>query len=269
MESLKSLRVDVKALLKLAQQNEWFFLFLKVMSKGTCDPFGNPAATVEFIKALPAEADYLELRSQLSGKALLDMIECLLGVDHRVSGLVLLGMARELFTPHVPETHPAAQPTAELLNVLRAYLLEEAPAEAYIGEAFRYRSQFGTTISSAGTDTEFELLFEAMPSNGLCCPVGEGRWHLTMHLESFGRWLASQRGEWRLLDDIDDQLDDYELVEDDPAADREAADNVRARILDVHREALIEAELDDYADALETLIDRILPATVDVMRVEA
>lgn len=266
MDSLNTLRVDVKALLKLARLNGWFFRFFNVMSKGACDPFSEPAATKAFIESLPAEADYRELRAQLSGKALLDLIECLLGVDHRVGGLVLLGMARELFAPLVPADHPAQQPTEALLTALMAYLLEEAPAEAYIGEAFRYRSQYGTTATSAGTDSVFELLFEAMPSGGLCCPVGEGRWHLSMHWDSFGRYLVSQRDEWRLLDDIDEALDDFDLVEGDVAAGREAADNVRSQVLEQHREALLEGMLDDREEALAALIDRILPAAVDVAR---
>lgn len=262
MGSLNTLRVDVKALLKLARQNGWIFQFFNAMSKGAYDPFSNPVTTQAFFESLPAEADYRELRPQLSGKALLDLIECLLGVDHRVGGLVFFGMARELFAPHIPADHPAQQPTEDLLTALMAYLLEEAPAERYIGEAFRYRSQYGTTSSSAGTDSVFELLFEAMPSNGLCCPVGEGRWHLSMHWNSFGYYLAGQRDEWRLLDDIDEALDDYELVEGDVAAGREATDNVRSKVLEQYREALLEGALENYDEALAALIDRVLPAAV-------
>lgn len=273
MDSLKSLRVDVKALLKLARLNDWFLQFLHAFMKFPTAVLGGYSAGPDAVKAciesLPDEADYLELRSQLSGKALLDLVECLVGVDHRVGGLVLLGMARELFAPLVPEDHPAKQPTEALLTSLMAYLLEEAPAEGYIGEAFRYRSRFGTTFSSAGTDTEFELLFEAMPSGGLCCPVGEGRWHLSSHWESFGRYLVGQRDEWRLLDDIDEELDEFELVEGDVAAGREAADNVRSKILERIREAMLEGELDAYDGDLAALIDRILPAAVDVARIEA
>ena len=269
MDSLKSLRVDVRALLKLAQLNGWLLPFLHAFSKGTDDYFASPGVTKACIETLPAEADYLELRSHLSGKALLDLIECLLGVDHRVGGLVLLGMARELFAPFVPADHPAKQPTEMLLTALMSYLLKEAPAEGYIGEAFRYRSQFGTTFSSAGTDSEFELLFEAMPSGGLCCPVGEGRWHLSLHWDSFGRYLVSQRDECRLLNDIDEELSDCELVEGDVAAGREAADNVRSMILERHREALLEGELEDYDSDLAALIDRILPSAVVMARGDA
>ncbi len=262
MESLKSLRVDVKALTRLALRHGWFGLFRGVFADYQGD-------LEQYSKSLPAEADYLALRPHLSGRTLLDVVECLVGVDHRVGGVVLLGMAREMFAPHVPADHPAKQPTEALLTALMAYLLEEAPAEGYIGEAFRYRERFGTTASSAGTDMEFELLFEAMPSGGLCCPVGEGRWHLSMHWNSFGHWLARQCDEWLVLDEISEALDDFALVDGNVVAGLEAADNVRCLILDERRETLVGLELDAYDDALVELIDRVLPAAVAVAQVKA
>ena len=269
MDSLKSLRVNLRALLMLARQNDWFFHFWAAVSKDAIGSFKDTAAAKAFIETLPSEMNYLELRPYLSGKALLDAIECLVGVDHRVAGMVLAAMAREMFLPHVPADHPAQQPSIELLNALMDYLLKKSPAEIYIGKAFCYRIQYGTTRSSAGTDTRFELLFEAMPSNGLCCPIGEGRWHLGMHWDSFGRYLACQRDGWQLLDAADAELDDCTLVDDDPVADREAADRVRSMVIDPLREAMTEGELDDLEGDLCDLIDRVLPAAVSVARVEA
>lgn len=266
---LNTLRVDVRALLRRARSNDWLYLFVSALAKVTGRPMETPVLTQALIDELPAEVGYLELRPRLSGALLLDLIECLVGVDHRVGGLVLLNMARELFAPQVSVVHPAKGPTDALLDDLQAYLLDEGSAEAYIGAAFRYRSQYGTTITAINTEPVLQFLFEAMPSGGLCCPIGEGRWHLVSHWQSFGRFLACQTEAWMLLDEIDDELADIDLVPGDENANCVAVDTIQTQIFDQHRDDIIGRELDDYVDDLNALIDRILPAAVDVARVEA
>lgn len=259
MDSLNPLRVNTRRLLNNALCGGWHSCCVKTLIQisGTADPF---ASELEMIRRLPASFAFAALRDKVVAAQLLDVIDALECNDTApTSGRLLLAMASRFFLPKLPEEHLGYVLTAGLLAVLKDYLNGKVKAEAYIGSAYNYRSEYGTSITAAGTDSEYELLFEAMPANGLDCPAGSGCWNLAMHWQSFGRFLASRRDEWRLLDDIDDELDTVALLED-VAASREAAEAVRTQIIDLQRLALAEGELDALDDELEALIEQFFPA---------
>lgn len=225
---------------------------------GNTDPL---LSAEENIRRLPTRVAFAELRDKVVGSQLLDAIDALECDDLApASGRLLLALAKEFFLPKLPAQHPGYLGANGLLAVLEDYLDGKATAEAYIGTAYRFRSDYGTSITAAGTDSVYESLFDALPASGLDCPAGEGCWNLAMHWNSFGRFLAEQRSEWRLLDSIDEELDFLALhLHPDPAASQDAAKVVRTEIIDLQREALAEGELDALDDELTAVIARFFP----------
>lgn len=263
--STKELMVDKQGFLDAAKGDRWGYgaaVLLLRMSRRLGDEPPELIVLDGGLAGLPAQVRYDDLAPHLTGRQRLAAIEALVGVGVRLAGGVLLAMAERLFMPHVPLEHAARRPTAELLNAFEGWVMRGKPGDDYVGEAFRYRSRFGTTWSSAGTDEEYQYLFEAMPSEGLCCALGEGRWRLAGHWQSFGRHLARRSEEWEILNDMDDRIDETIFVADPEglpdARDSEATDAARG-IVDSMRESCVDVILEDEDDALAALIDEVLP----------
>lgn len=253
---LSELQVNVRALMDKSARHGWGAACLSTLSKimGVRLLGENPIA----LEALPKVLPYSALRAKIGGCRLLDLVECLEGTDGvRTGGVLLLAMSNTVFMPHVPAEHPARKPAEALLDSLQNYLLHGEPAEIYIGEAFRFRSAYGTSHTALGTDPDFELLFEALPANGLDCAIGEGCWDLTMHWQSFGLYLASRREGWKALSGVVEDLAERVLVADDSEANRAAFNSASMRIQD-HMDAYVEQELEAYDPQLEPLVDGIL-----------
>ncbi len=252
-------RVNARRLLNNALNGGWRGACLNLLAAlaGDVGPYAHEA---QLIRRLPADFAFADLRDKVTADQLLDVIDALECDDMALtSGNLLYLMAAKFFLPQLPAERPGYAETCSLMAVFHDYLVGKVKAEAYIGAAYNYRSDYGTTVTAAGTDSEYELLFDAMPAVGLDGPAGEGCWHLGRHWRTFGRFLAARRDEWRLLDDIDAQLDEVALL-DDVAASLEAAAAVRTQIVDLQREVLVEIELDALGDALDALIEVFFPA---------
>jgi hypothetical protein len=268
--STKGLMVDTQGFVDAATRDRWGYGAAVLLMKEMCPEAEWPAtlppgdlARLTELAGLPARLRYDDLAPRLGGRQRLAAIEALVGVDVRLAGGVLLAMAGRLFMPHVPLEHIARQPTADLLDAFEGWVMHGKPGDHYVGEAFRYRSRFGTTRTSAGTDEEYQYLFEAMPSEGLCRVLGEGLWGLAGHWCSFGRHLARRSEEWAVLDDVDDRIDETIFVADHeglPAVGHDAEATEAARgIVDSMRESCIDVILEDGDDALDDLLDEVLP----------
>lgn len=246
---LSALQVNVKALMDKANRHGW---------GATCQILMSKVAGVRGAGALPEVLPYVVLRGSVGGSHLLDLVECLEGVDGvRTGGVLLLALSNTVFMPMLPVDHPGRKAAEALLASLQNYLLHGEPAETYIGEAFRFRSAYGTSCTALGTDPAYELLFEALPGNGLDCAVGDGCWDLTMHWLSFGMHLASKREGWVELSGLVEDLMDTVLVADDDEANR-AALNSASMVIQYHMDAYVEDELQAYDAAIETTVDGIM-----------
>lgn len=253
---INKLKVSVKPLIELARPNGWGLECLTILWGMANRKL--PDSPVEWDKLPMQSVRYLDLKARLTGARQLDAVESLLDMDTaEASGAVLLAMANEIFMPQVPAWHAARQPSADLLSQLSGYLFHAQPAEGYIGEAFRYRSRFGTTCTAIGEDPEFEMLFEAMPADGLDCAVGEKRWGLGRHWQSFGRFLARQRADWQALEQLESSVQGIELVSGDPHSDEEAHDNL-GDLIDGQRDRYIREALSQYDAQLVSLIESLL-----------
>ncbi|MDD3326489.1 MAG: hypothetical protein PHW25_05315 [Zoogloea sp.] len=250
---LNELQVDVKTLLERASEAGWRRDCLELLWNLAGAPM--PANPSQWEAVPMAQVAYVSLAERLNGYARLAVVESLAGVEPlKVSGAVLLAMAREIFLPGVPEAHPAHAPTVALLMSFAGYLGGSATAEAYIAQAFHYRVRFGTTYSSLGTDPEHESLFEAMPASGLECAVALGRWGVSGHWHSFGRHLAAQGEAWQALKTLEEAVRDMELVSDDESADEEARESVYG-LIDAQRDELVTAALAGFDRELAELVD--------------
>lgn len=259
MKSLNEMQVNVRSLIDKSSRHGWGYACLAALTQITGQQLLTlPLDPKTLPSLLPETVDYAELRPFVSGGHLLDLVECLEGVDAvRTGGVVLLSLANNVFLPHLPATHPARQPSEDLLASLRDYLLHGTPAETYIGTAFRFRSQYGTTCTAIGSDPAYEMLFDALPTAGLDCAIGENCWDLYMHWNSYGIWLASQDEGWKALCALEEDLLDEVLVAGEDDADREARSNA-SQLIQSHRECYVEAALDDVAEQVENLVDEIL-----------
>lgn len=250
---LSELQVDVQRLLVQAQTAGWRLDCIKLLWDLAGTPMPDDPA--QWAAVPLAQVAYVSVAERVNGYARLAVAESLAGFDPlKVGGAVLLAMAREIFLPDVPEAHPAHAPTVALLASFEGYLGGSATAEAYIAQAFHYRSRFGTTYSSLGTDPEHESLFEAMPARGLECAVGFGRWGVSSHWHSFGRHLAAQGEAWQALKTLEEAARDAEFVGDDELADEEARASVYG-LIDAQRDELVEAVLGDFDQELADLVD--------------
>jgi hypothetical protein len=254
--NITELKVSVKTLIGLARPNGWGYECLTILRKMANRK--QPENPVEWDQLPMQSVPYLDLKARLTGAQQLDAVESLLDMDTAdASGAMLLSMSNEIFMPHVPEWHAARKPSADLLAQLSCYLFHAAPSEGYIGEAFRYRSRFGTTYTAIGEDLEFEMLFEAMPADGLDCAVGEGRWGLGRHWQSLGRFLARQKADWQALEQLENTVQGTELVSCDTPADEEAHDNL-GDLIDAQRDRYIREALSQYDAQLVNLIESLL-----------
>lgn len=262
-KNTKSLMVDTQRLVQAATEDGWGYAATRqlwALAGKPSDEWPGPDTLIE----LPAQWRYDDLAPKLDGRQRLAAVEALVDVDVRLIGSVLLAMARRIFLPYLPAGHAASRPTNALLDAFEGWVIGNQPAEAYVGEAFRYRSRFGATWSSAGTDEKYQYLFEAMPADGLCCALGERRWRLADHWRSFARFLASDRREWEVLDDMDERIDETVFVTDgsghlDRRADFMATETAH-QIVDSMREACIDAVQDEWDPELTKLLDELLPA---------
>lgn len=220
---------------------------------------------------LPAFVAYDDLAPRLHGELLLDVLESLEGVDHsRFGGYLLAALAENAFLPQVPKGHPGRAASVALIAALRGYLqasMDAAAVLGYVGAAFNFRSDYGTTVSAVGSDSIYEQLFDAMPGGGLDCPIGEGRWHLAMHWRPFCRFMATRGDGWRMLDGIEDALDEDELVPGNAAANSEAIMRVKEVILDAYRDIETDQAAEDAAPLLAAVIEAALPAALAATRI--
>lgn len=253
---LNDLQVNVKALMDKANRHGW---------GATCQILLPKVAGVRGMGALPEVLPYTVLRGSVGGARLLDLVECLEGVDGvRTGGVLLLALSNTVFMPRLPEDHPGRKPAEALLSSLQNYLLHGEPAETYIGEAFRFRSAYGTSCTALGTDPAYELLFEALPGNGLDCAVGDGCWDLTMHWLSFGMHLASKREGWVELSGLVEDLMETVLVAEDDEANRAALNSVSMVIQD-HMDAYVGDELQAFDEVVEDQVDGIMASLFSTM----
>lgn len=256
------LMVDTQRLVQAATEDGWGYAATRLLWALDGKPSDEWPSVIgpDTLIELPAQWRYDDLAPKLDGRQRLAAVEAL-DVDVRLIGSVLLAMARRIFLPYLPAGHAASRPTNALLDAFEGWVIGNQPAEAYVGEAFRYRSRFGTW--SSGTDKEYQYLFEAMPADGLCCALGEHRWRLARHWRSFARFLASDRLEWEVLDDMDERIDETVFVTThgdlDLARDKEATEAAH-QIVDSMREDCIDAVQDEWDPELTKLLDELLPA---------
>jgi len=249
----EELQVDAARFVERAEQAGWGWQAQCVLWGVSAKPVPQD---IEAWRALPMQAvPYGVLAPRLDGGMRLAAVDALTDVDGvRAGGAVLLAMAKHIFLPQVPTEHAARQPTEALLAALADYVFGGAHAEHYLGEAFRYRSRFGTSMTAIGDDPSYEHLFEAMPADGLDCALGLGHWDLAGHWRSFGRHLAKQGADWQALEALYEAARETELVSEDEAGDDEAHAGL---------EAMIEVQQDGYVDRALSAHDATLRALVD------
>lgn len=256
------LMVDTQRLVQAATEDGWGYAATRLLWALAGKPSDEWPSVIgpDTLIELPAQWRYDDLAPKLDERQRLAAVEAL-DVDVRLIGSVLLAMARRIFLPYLPAGHAASRPTKALLDAFEGWVIGSEPAETYVGEAFRYRSRFGTW--SSGTDEKYQYLFEAMPADGLCCALGERRWRLARHWRSFALFLASDRLEWEVLDDMDERIDETVFVTThgdlDLARDKEATEAAH-QIVDSMREACIDAVQDEWDPKLTELLDELLPA---------
>lgn len=260
-----TLTVNIKTLVERVKYYELRHLVLArlvVRLRGFDPDKAGPGEFEAAVGALPETVPYRVARRLFGDRTLLIAVECLMNAGLNpliVSGKLLLAMARELFLPHLPTDHPGYPDTVLLLSALEGYLDGTVTAEAYIVEAYRYRSRYGTTRSSIGTDIDYEQLFEAMPSGGLDYVLGGEGWGLHRHLESYARFLSQADARHELLTALQARTTEDYLVEDNASADNEACHTLSSW-LDEELEAMARAELDGLDTVVVELIDRQMAA---------
>lgn len=254
MEHTQARRVDTG---KLLHHDSGFAPLLANLAGVTLPAW--PAPTRDLLACLPDSFGLAELAAAADPTVHLTLVDSLVGdANVRTAGRLLVDMAYSIYLPRLPAEHPGRVATLQLLDKLAAWLDFDRPgsAEAYIAEAFRYRSAYGTTITSLGTDPTYQWLFEAMPSNGLDCVLGQGMWHLDGSWRSFCRHEASTEGDWQMLDDMTEVL--KELTEDgaDGGFWREV---VLSEVFDPQREVMTGAAGDACYEELAKLMWAYFP----------
>ncbi|SIQ95287.1 hypothetical protein SAMN05421829_108128 [Aromatoleum tolulyticum] len=256
---LNELRVDVIRLCERAVYAGWGLHVLRALWAMAEQPV--PEKEEDRLNLPMQSVSYEALCLRLNGYMRLAAVDSLANLSDadrvKVGGVILLAMANRIFLPHVPAEHAARQPTEALLGHFSAWLVDGAPAEQYVAEAYRYRSRFGTTVTAIRTDPEYEELFDAMPSAGLDYAMGEGHWDLSSHWHGFGRFLAAQGADWQALRVLEQKADGVEFVSDDEYGNDEAHAALLG-LLDAQRDGYVDVALKPHDAALAELVDGVL-----------
>lgn len=247
MEHTQTLQVDTRKLLNSARQ---YGLFLASVAGITLAP---TASWKEVEQQLPERFDLATLMPVADPSIYLELIDALAGDAHvKQAGRLFLAMARRFYLPLLPSDHDGYAPAQGLLDALSAWIEGKGCAEDYVATAFRFRCQYGTTYSAMGNHPEYDFLFEALPSGGLDCALGEGCWNLASSWRSFCRHAASTDRDWELLDTLTDDLDAAGFSPDV----REA---VLCEVFDPMRETLTDGASDSYINELAKLVIAYFP----------
>ncbi|WP_068634677.1 hypothetical protein [Thauera butanivorans] len=196
---------------------------------------------------------YGELAPRLCGRQRLAVVNAIEGLDGvKTSGVVLLAMARQIFLPQLARDHALRGAASRLLDALAGYLLDGQPAESYIVEAYRFR----TDPAFDGRDGR-DAFIAALPAAGLDFALASGGWNLSIRWRSFGSFMASGNRAWGVLNELAADAGEASFVDGDDAADAEARAELDA-LIDARRDALAEEALAEFDDFLADLVDGML-----------